>query len=140
MNYKLARCCNPVFGDSIFGFVSINEGIKIHRNNCPNAPQMKERFPYRVIKARWKDEESHRSSFLTTLYISGTDESGIVSEISHIIAKDIGTQMRSINIESDKGKFEGVLKVLVYNLDHLEFLIHKLKKIKGVTSVTRGEK
>ena len=141
LNYKLAPCCNPVFGDSIFGFVSINEGIKIHRNSCPNAPQMKERFPYRIINARWRDETgANRSSFLATLYISGTDELGIVSEISHIIAKDVGTQMRSINIESDKGNFEGILKVLVYNLDHLEFLIHKLKKVKGVTSVTRGEK
>ncbi len=141
LNYKLAPCCNPVFGDSIFGFVSINEGVKIHRNSCPNAPQMKERFPYRIIRARWKDETgANRSSFLATLYISGTDELGIVSEISHIIAKDVGTQMRSINIESDKGNFEGVLKVLVYNLDHLEFLIHKLKKVNGVTAVTRGEK
>ena len=141
LNYNLAPCCNPVFGDSIFGFVSINDGIKIHRNSCPNAPQMKERFPYRIIKARWKDDNgTNRSSFLATLYVSGTDELGIVSEISHIIAKDIGTQMRSINIESDKGNFEGVLKVLVYNLDHLEFLIHKLKKVKGVISVTRGEK
>ncbi|MEN8118203.1 MAG: RelA/SpoT family protein [Bacteroidota bacterium] len=138
MNYKLAQCCNPVFGDKIFGFVTIKEGIKIHRKSCPNAPQMMERFPYRVIKARWKDT-TVRSSFLTSLYISGTDEMGIVSEISHIIAKDIGTQMRSINIESEKGHFEGKLKVLVYNLDHLEFLIHKIKKVKGVISVTRGE-
>ena len=141
LNYKLAPCCNPVFGDPIFGFVSIKEGIKIHRKSCPNAAQMKERYPYRIIKARWRDEtNANRSSFLATLYISGTDELGIVSEISHIIAKDIGTQMRSINIESDKGNFEGILKVLVYNLDHLEFLIHKLKKVKGVISVTRGEK
>jgi GTP diphosphokinase / guanosine-3',5'-bis(diphosphate) 3'-diphosphatase len=141
MNYKLAPCCNPVLGDTIFGFVSIKEGIKIHRDSCPNAPQMKERFPYRIIKARWRVENtSSRNSFLATLYVSGTDEIGIVSEISHIIAKDIGTQMRSINIESDKGNFEGILKILVYNLDHLEFLIQRLKKVKGVISVTRGEK
>ncbi|QGY42312.1 RelA/SpoT family protein [Maribellus comscasis] len=141
LNYKLAPCCNPVFGDPIFGFVSIKEGIKIHRKSCPNALQMKERYPYRIIKTRWRDEaNANQGSFLATLYISGTDELGIVSEISHIIAKDIGTQMRSINIESDKGNFEGVLKVLVYNLDHLEFLIHKLKKVKGVISVSRGEK
>ncbi len=141
MNYKLAPCCNPVFGDTIFGFVSIKEGIKIHRDSCPNAPQMKERFPYRIIKAKWRSESSaNRNSFLATLYISGTDEMGIVSEISHVIAKDIGTQMRSINFESDKGNFEGVLKILVYNLDHLEFLVQRLKKVKGVISVTRGEK
>lgn len=137
VNYKLAQCCNPVFGDSIFGFVTINEGIKVHRNKCPNAPQMKDRFPYRVIKAVWKETTS-RSSFLATLFISGTDETSIVSEVSHIIAKDVGTQMRSININADKGNFEGELKVLVYSLDHLEFLIHKLKKARGVISVTRG--
>ena len=138
INYKLAQCCNPVFGDTIFGFVTINEGIKIHRNSCPNAPQMKERFPYRVIKAKWRDTTS-KSSFLTTLYVSGVDEIGIVTEITHVISKDIGVQMRSINIESDRGKFEGILKVLVYNIEHLDFLIHKLKKIKGIVSVTRGE-
>lgn len=139
VNYKLAKCCNPVFGDRIFGFVTISEGIKIHRANCPNAPQMKERFPYRIIKTVWKDNTSN-SSFLTTLHISGTDEVGIVSEITHIISKDIGTQMRSINISSNKGNFEGILQVSVYNLDHLDFLIHKLKKVNGVTSVSRGEK
>ncbi len=138
VNYKLAQCCNPVFGDSIFGFVTINDGIKIHRNGCPNAPSMKERFPYRVINAKWKSS-SNKSSFLTTLHISGMDEMGVVTEITHVIAKDIGVQMRSINVESEKGKFEGKLKVLVYNIEHLDFLIHKLKKIKGILSVTRGE-
>lgn len=138
INYKLARCCNPVFGDPIFGFVTIKEGIKIHRVSCPNAPQMKERFPYRVIKAKWKETTSP-GAFLTTLHVSGTDEVGIVSEISHIIAKDTGARLRSINIDTNRGKFEGILKLSVYNLDHLEFLIHKMKKVKGVVSVTRGE-
>ncbi|MFW6290453.1 MAG: RelA/SpoT family protein [Mariniphaga sp.] len=138
INYKLARCCNPVFGDPVFGFVTINEGIKIHRNNCPNAPQMKERFPYRIIKAKWKDTTSP-GAFLTSLHISGVDEAGIVSEISHIIAKDTGARLRSINIDSNRGKFEGILKISVYNTDHLEFLIHKMKKVKGVVAVTRGE-
>lgn len=138
VNYKLAQCCNPVFGDSIYGFVTIREGIKIHRNNCPNAPQMKERFPYRIIKAVWRDG-ANKGSFLTTLHISGVDDPGIMSEINHIIAKDTGAYMRSINIESDKGMLEGVLKIMIYSLDHLEFLVHKLKKVKGVISVTRGE-
>ena len=79
-------------------------------------------------------------SFFTSVHISGTDETGIVADISHIISKDVGAQLRSINIETDRGKFEGILKLSVYNIDHLEFLIHKLKKIKGVTSVSRGEK
>ena len=137
--YKLAQCCNPVFGDKIFGFVTISEGIKIHRRNCPNAPEMIQRYPYRIIKSKWRDTKS-RSSFITTLHISGIDEVGVVSEISHVIAKDIGTQLSSINIESDKGKFEGILKVSVYSLDHLEFLIIKLNEVKGVVSVTRGKK
>lgn len=127
LNFQLAKCCNPVFGDSIFGFVTIRSGVKIHRNDCPNAPQMKERFPYRIIKARWKDTTSP-GAFLTTLHISGVDEEGIISEISHIIAKDTGAQLRSINISINQGKFEGILKISVYNLGHLEFLIHKIKK------------
>lgn len=138
VNYKLAPCCNPVFGDEIFGFVTIKEGIKIHRITCPNAPQMIDRFPYRIIKTKWRETTS-RSSFLTSLHITGNDNLGIVSEISHVIAKDFGVQMRAINVESDKGEFKGVLKVLVHSVEHLEFLIHKLKNIKGITSVTRGE-
>jgi GTP diphosphokinase / guanosine-3',5'-bis(diphosphate) 3'-diphosphatase len=138
INYKLARCCNPVFGDAVFGFVTINEGIKIHRDSCPNALQMKDRFPYRIIRARWKDTISP-GAFLTSLHISGVDEAGIFSDISYIISKDTGAHLRSINISTDKGRIEGVLKVSVYNLDHLEFLIHKMKKVKGVISVTRGE-
>jgi GTP diphosphokinase / guanosine-3',5'-bis(diphosphate) 3'-diphosphatase len=99
---------------------------------------MKGRFPYRIIKAKWKETTS-QGAFLTTFHISGTDEAGIVSEISHIIAKDTGAKLRSINIDTNRGKFEGILKISVHNLDHLEFLIHKMKKVKGVVSVTRGE-
>jgi GTP pyrophosphokinase len=138
VNYKLAPCCNPVFGDEIFGFVTIKEGIKIHRISCPNAPQMIDRYPYRIIKTRWRETIS-RSSFLTTLYISGTDSLGIVSEISHVIAKDFGVQMRAINVESDKGEFRGVLKILVNSVEHLDFLIHKLRNIKGIMTVSRKE-
>ncbi len=138
VNYKLAPCCNPVYGDEIFGFVTIHEGIKIHRISCPNAPQMIERFPYRLVKARWRPA-SGKGSFLTTLFITGKDTLGIVSEISHVIAKDFGVQMRSINVESDRGEFKGMLKILVHNLEHLDFLIHKLKNMKGITSVSRGD-
>jgi GTP pyrophosphokinase len=138
VNYKLAPCCNPVFGDDVFGFVTIKDGIKIHRTSCPNAPQMIDRFPYRILKTRWRDTNS-KTSFLTTLHITGADTLGIVSEISHVIAKDFGVQMRAINVESDKGEFRGVLKVLVHSVEHLDFLIHKLRNIKGIASVTRGE-
>ncbi|PIF05367.1 MAG: RelA/SpoT family protein [Draconibacterium sp.] len=139
INYKLARCCNPVFGDPIYGFVTINDGIKIHRNNCPNARQMKERFPYRLIKAKWRSD-ANRSSFLTTLFVSGVDAQGVLTDITHVIAKDGGTQIRSVNINSNMGKFEGEIKLLVYNLEHLDFVVKKLKKVKGVVTVTRGEK
>jgi GTP pyrophosphokinase len=136
--YNLAPCCNPIFGDDIFGFVTINEGIKIHRNSCPNAPQMIERYPYRVIKAKWQ-ETKKRSSFQATIRISGTDEVGIVEQISHVLAKDIGVQMRSINIENNNGDFEGVLRVFVNGIDHLEFLMNKLRAINGVVFVSRAD-
>lgn len=138
LNYRLAPCCNPVFGDSVFGFVTINEGIKIHRENCPNSPQMHERYPYRIIKARWQNS-SFRSSFPTTLHISGTGDPDMLSNITSIISKDGGTHIRSVNIDSDSEKFDGIFKIMVYDLEHLDFLIQKLVKIKGVLSVTRGE-
>ena len=136
--YKLAPCCNPIFGDDIFGFVTINEGIKIHRPSCPNAPQMIERFPYRVIKAKWQ-ETKKRSSFQATIRISGTDEVGIVEQISHVLSKDIGVQMRSINIETNNGDFDGTLRVFVNGLEHLDFLMNKLRGINGVFLVSRAD-
>ena len=138
VNHKLSPCCNPIFGDEIFGFVTISDGIKIHRKSCPNARQMIERYPYRVIPARWRDSNK-RTSFQATVKISGTDEVGIVSKISFVISKDIGVQMRSINIDSTNGVFDGTLRVYVNNLEHLDFLIRKLQSIKGVLSVTRSD-
>jgi len=136
--YKLAPCCNPIFGDDIFGFVTINEGIKIHRLSCPNARQMTERYPYRIIKAKWQ-ETKKKSSFQATIRISGTDEIGIVTQISFVISKDIGVQMRSINIDSTNGEFDGTLRVFVNGLDHLDFLMNKLRGINGVLSVSRAD-
>ncbi|MBL7969041.1 MAG: bifunctional (p)ppGpp synthetase/guanosine-3',5'-bis(diphosphate) 3'-pyrophosphohydrolase [Prolixibacteraceae bacterium] len=136
--YKLAPCCNPIFGDDIFGFVTISEGIKIHRSSCPNAPQMMERYPYRVIKAKWQDTKK-KSSFQATIRIYGTDEVGIVEQISHVLAKDIGVSMRSINIETNNGDFDGTLRVFVNGLDHLDFLMNKLRGINGVFSVSRAD-
>jgi len=136
--YKLAPCCNPIFGDEIFGFVTITEGIKIHRVTCPNAPQLIERYPYRMIKAKWQ-ETKKKSSFQASIRISGTDESGIVGQISHVISKDVSVQMRSINIDSNNGAFDGTLRVFVNGLEHLDFLMNKLRSIKGVVSVTRAD-
>jgi len=136
--YKLAPCCNPIFGDDIFGFVTIKEGIKIHRTSCPNARQMVDRYPYRVIKAKWQDTKK-KSSFQATIRLAGTDEAGIVAQISHVLSKDIGVQMRSINIDSTNGNFDGTLRVFVNGLDHLDFLMNKLRSIKGVLTVTRAD-
>ncbi|HEY3372927.1 MAG TPA: RelA/SpoT family protein [Prolixibacteraceae bacterium] len=136
--YKLSPCCNPIFGDPIFGFVTIGEGIKIHRETCPNAPQMIERYPYRIIKAKWQDTKK-KSSFQATIRIAGTDEVGIVGQISHVISKDISVQMRSINIDTNNGEFDGTLRVFVNGLEHLDFLMNKLKSINGVVSVSRAD-
>lgn len=138
VNHKLAPCCNPIFGDVIFGFVTISDGIKIHRRSCPNAKQMIEKYPYRIIPAKWRDTKK-RSSFQATIRVSGTDDSGIVAQISHVISKDIGVQMRSINMDSVNGEFEGILRVYVNNLEHLDFLMNKLQNIKGVINVSRAD-
>jgi len=138
VNYKLSICCNPIFGDQIFGFVTILEGIKIHRTTCPNAKQLYERYPYRIIKAKWR-LTGKRNSFQASIHISGSDRIGIVTDISRIISKEVGIQMRSIAINSEDKSFDGTLRVFVNDLDHLDFLMQKLKNIKGVHSVTRAD-
>lgn len=138
VNYKLAVCCNPIFGDEIFGFVTILEGIKIHRVTCPNAKQLFERYPYRIIKAKWR-LTGKRNSFQASIHISGSDRKGIVTDISRIITKEVGIQMRSISINSEDKSFDGTLRVFVNDLEHLEFLIQKLKNIKGVHAVSRAD-
>jgi len=138
VNYKLAVCCNPIFGDEIFGFVTILEGIKIHRITCPNAKQLFERYPYRIIKAKWR-LTGKRNSFQASIHISGSDRKGIVTDISRIITKEVGIQMRSISINSEDKSFDGTLRVFVNDLEHLEFLIQKLKNIKGVHAVSRAD-
>lgn len=136
--YKLAVCCNPIFGDDIFGFVTIREGIKIHRVSCPNAKQMIERYPYRLIKAKWRST-GKRNSFQATVRVAGSDRIGMINDLTHIIAKEVGVQMRTITVNSENGTFEGILRVFVNDTHHLDFLMQKLKNIKGVDSVTRSD-
>jgi GTP pyrophosphokinase len=138
INYKLAACCNPIFGDDIFGFVTIREGIKIHRNSCPNAKQMAERYPYRFIRAKWRETGKH-NSFQATVRVAGSDRLGLMNDLTTIISKEAGVQMRSININSETSSFEGILRVFVSDTHHLDFLMQKLKNIKGVDSVTRSD-
>jgi guanosine-3',5'-bis(diphosphate) 3'-pyrophosphohydrolase len=136
VEYKLARCCNPIHGDSIFGFVTISSGITIHRKNCPNAQQLLSRYAYRVVKARWNQAEKG-SHFPVTLQITGVDDLGIVSNISDVISKDLQVNMRSITIDSIDGMFEGSITLFVKDTQHLEALIRKLKKVKGVMNIRR---
>ncbi len=136
LDYKLAKCCMPAFGDKIFGFVTISEGIKIHRINCPNAPYLYSNFGYRIVKARWT-KPAGSESFLTNIRISGVDEMGIVNRITDVISNYMKVNMRSISVESKEGLFEGNLKVLVAGSKNLEGLVRKLEKINGVTKVSR---
>ncbi len=136
VDYKLAKCCNPVFGDDIFGFVSVSEGIKIHRISCPNAPQMFSRYNYRIIGARWTGS-SQNTAFQVVIRITGVDGVGIVNRISDVISRDMKINMRSINIDSNDGMFEGLVKVLVPGKPRLDMLMARLSKIDGVLKVTR---
>lgn len=135
VDYVLSKCCNPIFGDEIFGFVSVSGGIKIHRQNCPNAPEMKSKFGYRIVNAKWTSGAT--ASFQATLKITGADDIGIVSNISQLITKELKIKMRSISIDSDEGSFEGRVTVFVNDTDMLGRLIKKVKNVKGVYSVSR---
>jgi GTP pyrophosphokinase len=135
IDYQLARCCHPIYGDPVFGFVGVNGGIKIHRNDCPNAPEMRRRFGYRIVRAKWSGKGD--SQYSTSLRIIGNDDIGIVNNITSIISKEEKIMMRSINIDSNDGLFSGTLSVNVEDTQRLEALIKKLRTVKGVKQVTR---
>lgn len=135
VDFQLAKCCRPIFGDDVFGFVSATGGIKIHRTDCPNAQAMRQRAPYRFVKARWSSK--HGNQYSITLHIVGQDDMGIVNNITSIISKEEKMLMRSINIDSNDGLFSGHLTVMLEDTDRLNGLIRKLKTIKGVKNVTR---
>jgi GTP pyrophosphokinase len=136
VNYNLAKCCNPIPGDPVFGFVTISRGITIHRKNCPNASQLLERYGYRMIPVEWKDTED-ASTFTTTIKLSGVDKVGMMNEISEIISKDMKVNMLSVKIDSGDGEFNGIIKLIVRNTKHLDELLHKLEKIKGINRAIR---
>ena len=138
VDYKLAKCCSPIFGDEIFGFVTINGGISIHRKDCSNAKQLQERYPYRVIEARWSDVDRYGTLFPVTLRIVGHDDIGIVNNITSLISQENGVNMRGINIESHDTLFSGTLSLLINDKIKLNKLITKIEGIKGVKQVRRG--
>ena len=135
IEFSLAKCCHPIYGDPIFGFVTVNGGIKIHRQDCPNAPELKQRFGYRIVKARWSGKGT--SQYAITLRVIGNDDIGIVSNITNIISKEEKIVMRSINIDSHDGLFSGNLEVLLNDTSRLDSLIKKLRTVKGVKTVER---
>ena len=135
LDYQLARCCQPIYGDPIFGFVTINGGIKIHRMDCPNAPELRRRYGYRVVKARWSGKGS--SQYSITLRVIGNDDIGIVNNLTSIISKDEKLVLRSINIDSHDGLFSGNLVVMLEDTSRLEQLVKKLRSVKGVKQVER---
>lgn len=137
VEYSLSKCCNPISGDDVFGFVTVSDGIKIHRINCPNATEMMSNYAYRVMKAKWASKE--RVQFEVGLKFTGIDDVGLVHNITNIISEDMDVDMRAISFESIDGIFEGRVKVLVTDTIHLNVLIEALKNVEGVLTVDRME-
>jgi len=135
VDYQLAHCCNPIYGDDVFGFVTVSGGIKIHRQDCPNAPEMRRRFGYRIVKAKWSGKGS--SQYAITLRVIGVDDLGIVNNLTSIISKDEKLVLRSINIDSNDGLFRGNLVIMINDNTRLESLMKKLRTVKGVKQVER---
>ena len=135
VDYSLAKCCQPIYGDPVFGFVTVSGGIKIHRANCPNAPELRKRFGYRIVKARWSGKSAGQYSI--TIKVVGNDDLGIVNNITSIISKEEKIVMRSINIDSHDSLFDGTIVVQLEDVTKLEALMKKLRTVKGVKQVSR---
>ena len=136
INYRLAKCCNPIYGDDVFGFVSAEGVIKIHRRDCPNASHIHQRYPYRIITTRWSGKTGNQ--FASVINVVGQDDIGIVTNISSIINRESGASLRNISIDSHDGLFHGYLVVGVENREILNNLIKKITAIKGVKDVQRS--
>ena len=135
VDYSLAKCCQPIYGDPVFGFVTVSGGIKIHRTSCPNAPELRKRFGYRIVKARWSGKSAGQYSI--TIKVVGNDDLGIVNNITSIISKEEKIVMRSINIDSHDSLFDGTIVVQLEDVSKLEALMKKLRTVKGVKQVSR---
>ena len=135
IDYTLAACCNPIPGDDVFGFITVSDGIKIHRTNCPNAAQLMANYGYRVVKAKWNKQQE--LTFLTGLRIVGIDDVGLINNITRVISTDFKVNMRSITVDTNEGIFDGSIMIFVNDTEHLENLIKNLMKVRGVTGVTR---
>lgn len=135
IDYKFANCCNPIPGDDVFGFITINDGIKIHKTNCPNAVQLMSNYGYRIVKTKWNKD--HEISFLTEIKVSGIDDVGVMNKITTIISAELKLNMRSLSIESKDGIFEGIITIFVHDTDERDALIERLKELDGILSVSK---
>jgi GTP pyrophosphokinase len=132
----MASCCDPIPGDSVFGFVSVNDGIKVHKKDCPNSISLRSNYDYRVISAKWIDSQSHK--FNTKINFTGIDDLGIISQITSTISDSMKVNMNKISVESNDGTFTGTINLEVSNTVILNKLLKSLKKIKGIEKVTRN--
>ena len=135
LKHSLASCCNPIAGDSVFGFITINEGVKVHKKDCPNALTLQSNFAYRIIKAKWVDSSS--DEFTAILKLSGIDNMGIVSDVTQSISGDMNVNINKLNFDSEDGIFTGLISVNVKNKTILNRLINRILKVKGVDKVLR---
>jgi len=135
LDYKLSSCCNPIPGDDVFGFLTINDGIKIHKKDCPNAISLQSNYAYRIIQARWID--SSQEDFKAVLRITGMDSLGLTNELTRVISNQMNVNIQSISLSGDAGIFNGQVTVVVQNNTILKRLIENIKKIDGIDKVTR---
>ncbi len=136
LKYSLPKCCNPIPGDSVFGFVTINEGIKVHKHNCPNALSMQSQYAYRIISAKWID--SKQQGFKATLELTGVDHLGLVNEVTRVISSNLNVNIHSLNISGEEGFFHGMVTVHIKNNKQLINLIQRIQKIDGIEKVVRN--
>lgn len=139
IEYKLAKCCNPIFGDEIFGFTTINSGITIHRQDCPNAQRLKERYPYRVLPARWQ-QNAAKGAFVATVRIQAEDATGLVNKIAEVINRDLKINIRSMSLNSSGGMLSGLINIEVTGTQLVDAVVYSLMRIKGVQKVFRVNK
>jgi len=135
LEYKLANCCNPIPGDNVFGFISVNDGIKVHKKDCPNALQLQSNYAYRIIQAKWID--SSQQDFKAVIKLQGIDNLGLVSEITQEISSNMHVNMKNLNFDSSDGVFSGRITLVVKNNNILNTIIQRLKKINGIDKVSR---
>ena len=138
LDYKISSCCNAIPGDNIFGFLSIVDGLKVHREDCPNAIELRANYAYRILKARWTNKEN--IDFTANLKINGIDSVGLVNKVTQIISKQLNVDIKSINISTNDGVFEGEITLKVHNDTFLSEITKKLEKIEGIAKISRTYK